>query len=106
MLLFRFDLNFLTSMIAIYTKHVRLHNELCHSSAVIVCVYIEMDKRGVSLPSCVHVCLAGRRTLLVVSKLDLMDAGTDALEVLLGRVIPVQLGIVGVVNRFVYIICL
>lgn len=44
---------------------------------------------------------AGRRTLLVVSKLDLMDAGTDALEVLLGRVIPVRLGIVGVVNRFV-----
>ncbi|KAM9463569.1 dynamin-1-like protein isoform 2-T2 [Salvelinus alpinus] len=41
----------------------------------------------------------GRRTLLVISKLDLMDAGTDALEVLLGRVIPVRLGIVGVVNR-------
>ncbi|XP_031675762.1 dynamin-1-like protein [Oncorhynchus kisutch] len=33
------------------------------------------------------------------SKLDLMDAGTDALEVLLCRVIPMQLGIVGVVNR-------
>lgn len=47
------------------------------------------------------VCLSGRRTLLVVSKLDLMDAGTDALEVLLGRVIPVRLGIIGVVNRFV-----
>lgn len=43
---------------------------------------------------------SGRRTLLVVSKLDLMDAGTDALEVLLGRVIPVRLGIIGVVNRF------
>lgn len=42
---------------------------------------------------------SGRRTLLVVSKLDLMDAGTDALEVLLGRVIPVRLGIIGVVNR-------
>ncbi|KAF4109638.1 hypothetical protein G5714_008890 [Onychostoma macrolepis] len=41
----------------------------------------------------------GRRTLLVVSKLDLMDAGTDALEVLLGRIIPVRLGIIGVVNR-------
>ncbi|XP_077377586.1 dynamin-1-like protein isoform X2 [Festucalex cinctus] len=41
----------------------------------------------------------GRRTLLVVSKLDLMDAGTDALEVLLGRVIPIRLGIIGVVNR-------
>ena len=44
--------------------------------------------------------VSGRRTLLVVSKLDLMDAGTDALEVLLGRVIPVRLGIIGVVNRF------
>ncbi|XP_060787302.1 dynamin-1-like protein [Neoarius graeffei] len=41
----------------------------------------------------------GRRTLLVMSKLDLMDAGTDALEVLLGRIIPVRLGIIGVVNR-------
>uniref|UniRef100_A0A8C7GIF0 Si:dkey-32e23.4 n=1 Tax=Oncorhynchus kisutch TaxID=8019 RepID=A0A8C7GIF0_ONCKI len=40
-----------------------------------------------------------RRTLLMFSKLDLMDAGTDALEVLLCRVIPMQLGIVGVVNR-------
>ena len=37
----------------------------------------------------------------MVSKLDLMDAGTDALEVLLGRVIPVRLGIIGVVNRSV-----
>uniref|UniRef100_A0A8C7GKI1 Si:dkey-32e23.4 n=1 Tax=Oncorhynchus kisutch TaxID=8019 RepID=A0A8C7GKI1_ONCKI len=48
---------------------------------------------------CAHVCLVGRRTLLMFSKLDLMDAGTDALEVLLCRVIPMQLGIVGVVNR-------
>lgn len=47
--------------------------------------------------------MPGHRTLLVVSKLDLMDAGTDALEVLLGRVIPVRLGIIGVVNRFVVI---
>lgn len=28
-----------------------------------------------------------------------MDAGTDAMEVLCGRVIPVKLGIIGVVNR-------
>ncbi|CAL9696902.1 unnamed protein product [Knipowitschia caucasica] len=41
----------------------------------------------------------GRRTLAVVTKLDLMDAGTDAMDVLLGRVIPVKLGIIGVVNR-------
>ncbi|RNA23641.1 dynamin-1 isoform X2 [Brachionus plicatilis] len=41
----------------------------------------------------------GRRTLAVVSKLDLMDHGTDAYDVLCGRVIPVKLGIVGVINR-------
>lgn len=44
-------------------------------------------------------CFQGRRTLAVVTKLDLMDHGTDAMEVLCGRVIPVKLGIIGVVNR-------
>lgn len=47
---------------------------------------------------CMSVCL-GRRTLAVVTKLDLMDAGTDAMDILMGRVIPVKLGIIGVVNR-------
>lgn len=42
---------------------------------------------------------SGRRTLAVVTKLDLMDAGTDAMDVLMGRVIPVKLGLIGVVNR-------
>uniref|UniRef100_A0A6A7FUA8 dynamin GTPase n=1 Tax=Hirondellea gigas TaxID=1518452 RepID=A0A6A7FUA8_9CRUS len=41
----------------------------------------------------------GRRTLAVITKLDLMDAGTDAIDCLCGRVIPVKLGIIGVVNR-------
>ncbi|XP_038054333.1 dynamin-1-like protein isoform X2 [Patiria miniata] len=41
----------------------------------------------------------GRRTLAVITKLDLMDAGTDAVDILCGRVIPVKLGIIGVVNR-------
>ncbi|XP_053174695.1 dynamin-1-like protein isoform X1 [Scomber japonicus] len=41
----------------------------------------------------------GRRTLAVVTKLDLMDAGTDAMDILMGRVIPVKLGIIGIVNR-------
>lgn len=48
---------------------------------------------------CSHFCSQGRRTLAVVTKLDLMDHGTDAMEVLCGRVIPVKLGIIGVVNR-------
>ena len=41
----------------------------------------------------------GDRTLCVLTKLDLMDSGTDAMEVLTGSVIPVKLGIIGVVNR-------
>lgn len=41
----------------------------------------------------------GKRTLAVLTKLDLMDDGTDAWEMLSGKVIPVKLGIVGVVNR-------
>ena len=41
----------------------------------------------------------GRRTLAVITKLDLMDHGTDAYDVLCGRVIPVKLGILGVINR-------
>lgn len=35
----------------------------------------------------------------MVTKLDLMDAGIDAMDVLMGRVIPVKLGLIGVVNR-------
>lgn len=41
----------------------------------------------------------GKRTLAVLTKLDLMDDGTDATDVLNGLVIPVKLGIIGVVNR-------
>jgi len=42
---------------------------------------------------------AGERTMGVVTKLDLMDAGTDAVDVLSGRIIPLARGFVGVVNR-------
>ncbi|CEF59341.1 Dynamin-1-like protein [Strongyloides ratti] len=41
----------------------------------------------------------GLRTLAILTKLDLMDAGTDAMDVFMGRVIQVRLGIIGVVNR-------
>ena len=47
----------------------------------------------------VDVSTPGRRTLGVVTKLDIMDQGTDALDVLCGRVVPVKLGIIGVVCR-------
>lgn len=41
----------------------------------------------------------GTRTIGVVSKIDLMDKGTHALDILQGRVVPLKLGFVGVVNR-------
>lgn len=66
-------------------------------------LFIHMDlfsSMGSWMFCLIIVCFAGRRTLAVVTKLDLMDAGTDAMDVLMGRVIPVKLGIIGVVNRY------
>ncbi|XP_049850991.1 uncharacterized protein LOC126324527 [Schistocerca gregaria] len=42
---------------------------------------------------------SGSRTIGVLTKLDLMDQGTDAMPVLTGKVYPLKLGFVGVVNR-------
>ncbi|XP_060179421.1 dynamin-related protein 3A-like isoform X3 [Lycium barbarum] len=41
----------------------------------------------------------GTRTIGVITKLDIMDKGTDARNFLLGKVIPLRLGYIGVVNR-------
>lgn len=46
-----------------------------------------------------EVDMEGNRTLAVCTKLDLMDTGTDAYDLLTGKIIPVKLGIIGVVNR-------
>ncbi|KAJ4959160.1 hypothetical protein NE237_026271 [Protea cynaroides] len=42
---------------------------------------------------------AGMRTIGVITKLDIMDRGTDARKFLLGKVVPLRLGYIGVVNR-------
>ncbi|CAO3614785.1 unnamed protein product [Mucor hiemalis] len=42
---------------------------------------------------------SGKRTLGVLTKLDLMDTGTHALDVLLGKSFPLKMGFIGVVNR-------
>lgn len=41
----------------------------------------------------------GSRTIGVITKLDIMDRGTDARNFLLGSAIPLRLGYIGVVNR-------
>ncbi|KAH3731783.1 dynamin GTPase [Pelomyxa schiedti] len=41
----------------------------------------------------------GVRTLGVITKLDLMDKGTDAMDIFTGRSIPLSLGYIGIINR-------
>ncbi|XP_067368538.1 dynamin 3a isoform X2 [Channa argus] len=41
----------------------------------------------------------GQRTIGVITKLDLMDDGTDAREILENRLLPLRRGYIGVVNR-------
>ena len=41
----------------------------------------------------------GLRTIGVLTKLDLMDNGTDAMDMINGRIISLRRGFVGVVNR-------
>jgi len=41
----------------------------------------------------------GLRTIGVITKLDLMDEGTDAREILENKLVPMRRGFVGVVNR-------
>ncbi|XP_022988688.1 dynamin-related protein 3A-like [Cucurbita maxima] len=41
----------------------------------------------------------GIRTIGIITKLDIMDRGTDARNLLYGKVIPLRLGYFGVVNR-------
>ncbi|KAF8987139.1 Dynamin- GTPase protein [Haplosporangium bisporale] len=53
----------------------------------------------VDLPGVTKVDPQAKRTIGVLTKLDLMDAGTNALDVLSGRAYPLKLGFVGVVNR-------
>lgn len=42
---------------------------------------------------------SGLRTIGVITKLDLMDDGTDARDVLENKLLPLRRGYVGVVNR-------
>jgi replication fork clamp-binding protein CrfC len=46
-----------------------------------------------------HVDPKGRRTLGVLTKVDIMDKGTDCVDVMEGRVVPLALGYVPVVMR-------
>jgi len=44
-------------------------------------------------------CVTGIRTIGVITKLDLMDEGTDARDILENKLLPLRRGYIGVVNR-------
>ncbi|CAA7265220.1 unnamed protein product [Cyclocybe aegerita] len=69
------------------------------------CVILAVSPANVDLANSESLKLArsvdsqGRRTIGLLTKLDLMDAGTNALDILTGRVYPLKLGFIGIVNR-------
>lgn len=79
----------------------------------IIMKYISKENSLILAVSCANVDIAnsdslklakrvdpnGERTLAILTKLDLMDSGTDANDMLSGKIIPVKLGIIGVINR-------
>ncbi|KAH3899242.1 probable Dynamin-related protein DNM1 [Saccharomycodes ludwigii] len=69
------------------------------------CIVLAVSPANVDLVNSESLKLArdvdplGKRTIGIVTKLDLMDPGTNALDILSGKVYPLKLGFVGVVNR-------
>ncbi|SCU85877.1 LADA_0D10462g1_1 [Lachancea dasiensis] len=69
------------------------------------CIILAVSPANVDLVNSESLKLArevdphGKRTIGVVTKMDLMDSGTNALDILSGKLYPLKLGFVGVVNR-------
>lgn len=69
------------------------------------CIILAVSPANVDLVNSESLKLArevdphGVRTIGVITKLDLMDSGTNALDILSGKLYPLKLGFVGVVNR-------
>lgn len=72
------------------------------------CIILAVSPANVDLVNSESLKLArqvdptGKRTIGILSKLDLMDEGTNALDILKGNVYPLKLGFVGIVNRSQY----
>lgn len=83
----------------------QINNLLLDYIATPNCLILAVSPANVDLVNSESLKLAkevdpqGRRTIGVITKLDLMDSGTNALDILLGKVYPLKLGFVGVVNR-------
>ncbi|KAG7664537.1 DNM1 [[Candida] subhashii] len=69
------------------------------------CIILAVSPANVDLVNSESLKLArqvdptGKRTIGILTKLDLMDQGTNALDILKGNVYPLKLGFIGIVNR-------
>lgn len=69
------------------------------------CIILAISPANVDLANSDSLKLArsvdpqGHRTIGVLTKLDLMESGTNALDILTGTMYPLKLGFIGVVNR-------
>ncbi|KAK6455859.1 Dynamin central region-domain-containing protein [Scheffersomyces xylosifermentans] len=69
------------------------------------CIILAVSPANVDLVNSESLKLArqvdptGKRTVGVLTKLDLMDQGTNAMDILKGNVYPLKLGFIGIVNR-------
>lgn len=69
------------------------------------CIILAVSPANVDLVNSESLKLArqvdptGKRTVGILSKIDLMDQGTNAVDILKGNVYPLKLGFIGVVNR-------
>ncbi|MCP8717461.1 MAG: dynamin family protein [Asgard group archaeon] len=69
------------------------------------CIILAVSPANVDLVNSESLKLArqvdptGKRTIGVLTKIDLMDQGTNALDILKGNVYPLKLGFIGIVNR-------
>eukprot|EP01130_Rhizamoeba_saxonica_P010880 TRINITY_DN4484_c1_g2_i1.p1 TRINITY_DN4484_c1_g2~~TRINITY_DN4484_c1_g2_i1.p1 ORF type:complete len:724 (+),score=140.97 TRINITY_DN4484_c1_g2_i1:25-2196(+) len=84
-------------------KQIRamVHEYINMKNAIILAV--TAGNQDIATSDAIHMAKSvdpdGSRTIGVLTKLDLMDKGTDAMPVLLGRTVPLRSGWVGVVNR-------
>ena len=77
------------------------YNYINNESTILLCVIPANSDCATNsgLKMAKEIDLGGRRTLGIVTKLDIMDLGTDCRKLLLNQEIPLNFGYVGVLNR-------
>eukprot|EP00210_Caulerpa_lentillifera_P006853 g6550.t2 len=81
--------------------HQMIISYIQHPTCIILAVSAANDDlaNSVAISTAKSVDPEGTRTIGVVTKLDIMDPGTNAVALLKNEVVPLQLGYIGIINR-------